>query len=418
MSKKLLITLAVGLFLTAGTLTAIRFAKGYRFSLKEKKVTETGLLVANSFPTGASVYINDKLTTATNDTLNLPPGDYQVKIVKDGYIPWEKNLKIERELVTQTSTRLFPAVPSLNSLTYTGALNVTPSPDGEKIAFVVASASASPKNGLWVLNLTNKPLSFSKDSNQVSNHIPTFDLNQVKLVWSPDSSQVLAWNEKDSFLLDTNKLNDLTTQPDVTAKLSLILNDWEEQIRLKNKEKIIKLPEFFQEMATTSAKNIFFSPDGEKLMYTATASATIPKNLIPSLPASNNQPEQRMIEPGNIYVYDLKEDKNFFITKSDPNQDKKDKTAMEIRLENISNQYFPLNLQSVQWFPSSNHVIQIDQDKIIVMEYDGTNQDSVYAGPFKNNFTFPWPDGSKIIILTSLNTDSPLPPNLYTIDLK
>jgi len=283
---------------------------------------------------------------------------------------------------------------------------------------VVASASASPKNGLWVLNLTNKPLSFSKDSNQVSNHIPTFDLNQVKLVWSPDSSQVLAWNEKDSFLLDTNKLNDLTTQPDVTAKLSLILNDWEEQIRLKNKEKIIKLPEFFQEMATTSAKNIFFSPDGEKLMYTATASATIPKNLIPSLPASNNQPEQRMIEPGNIYVYDLKEDKNFFITKSDPNQDKKDKTAMEIRLENISNQYFPLNLQSVQWFPSSNHVIQIDQDKIIVMEYDGTNQDSVYAGPFKNNFTFPWPDGSKIIILTSLNTDSPLPPNLYTIDLK
>ena len=84
MNKRLAITILIALFLAGTTFLAIKFAKGARFNFKEKKITETGLLVANSYPTGASVLLNGKLTTATNDTLNIPPDDYQVKIIKDG----------------------------------------------------------------------------------------------------------------------------------------------------------------------------------------------------------------------------------------------------------------------------------------------------------------------------------------------
>lgn len=437
-NKKFIITIAVLAFLITGTLIAIRFAKGYRLDLSQKKVTETGLLVTNSFPTGASVYINDKLTTATDDTLNLPPGNYQVKISKDGYIPWEKNLVIEKELVTQANARLFPAVPDLKALTYTGALNITPSPNGEKIAYVIASASASLKNGLWVLNLQDKTLAFSKDSQQVAEASPNIDLTQAKLYWSPSGSQILVKNEQNSFLLNINKLNNLTTQEDVTATLPLILDDWEEELQIKTEEKIKKLPLEMQQIATNSAKNLFFSPDGEKLLYKAVKDNIIPENLIPPLPASNNQPEQRNIKTGNIYVYDLKEDKNFFIKQSqnqekdednskeeqnskttNQNQEENTKTKLTVsqRLNNIENIHFPLKVQKVQWFPTSNHLLLLN-DKIELMEYDGTNKAVVYAGPFEKEFVFPSPNGSRILILTTLNPDSPLPPNLYAIDLK
>jgi len=417
MNKKLLITIVIALFLIAGTTVAIYFAKGYRLNLKKKKVQETGLLVANSNPEGASVYLDGKLTTATDDTLNLPPKDYRVKIIKDGYLPWEKVLTIEKELVKQTEARLFPAAPDLKALTFTGALDPIPSPDGEKIAFVVASASASPKNGLWITDLVSRPLLFTKNSKQIAANTTDFDFTNCQLVWSPDSKEVLALNENHTFLLNIDNFNDLTTQPEATARLSLILDDWEEELALKKEEQFKKLPQFMEQIATSSAKNIYFSPDEEKLLYTATASATLPEGLLPQLPASNDQPETRIIEASNIYVYDLKEDKNFHLTSVKENKEK-EKSPLQQRLTKIQNQYSASAVQPIQWFPTSRHLILTGKDKIIILEYDGTNQTSVYAGPFEDSFVYPWPDGSKLLILASLNPQSDLPANLYVIDLK
>ncbi|MFC1711772.1 PEGA domain-containing protein [Patescibacteria group bacterium] len=416
MNKRFIITILITIFLVAGTFFAIRFAKGYRLDFKDKKVTETGLLVVNSFPTGASVYIDDKLTTATNDTLNLPPKSYKIKVVKDGFISWEKVLKVEKELVTQTNTRLFPSVPNLSSLTTTGAVNLTPSPDGEKLAYAVASASATPKNGLYILDLTNRPLSFSRPSKQIAKNISGFDSAEVKLVWAPNSQQLLAWTKNSVYLLDTDKLNDLSTQPDVTARLPIILDEWEEELSLTMKEQLAKLPEFMQQVATESAAHVYFSPDEERLLYTATASATLPEGLISTPPATSTQPQERMLEPKKIYVYDIKEDKNFYL--ADTKVEKLEKTGLEKRLNAVQNLYSPLNVSKIQWFPTSQHLMQILEDKIVILEFDGTNKATIYAGPFNNSFTYPWPDGSKLIILTSLNSDSPAPPNLYTINLK
>ena len=434
MNKRLLITIGVGFFLLAGTLGAIQFAKGYRLNLKNGKVAGTGLLVANSFPKGASVFINDKLTTATDDTLNLPPGDYHIKIVKDGFIPWEKNLKLKKELVAQTNAHLFPAVPDLKGLTHAGALNLTPSPDGQKIAFSVASASARLKNGLWILDLSGSPLSFSQEPRQIVQTSSIFDFTNAQFTWSPNSKQILAKDKTGTVLMDTDRSNDPKNLTDVTAKLPLILQDWEEQLELKRKRQWEKLPEEMQKIASESAKNVYFSPDEEKMIYRMVKSAIIPEKLIPPLPASNTQPENRELEPEKIYVYDLKEDRNFLIAKNAKTEDTDAKTlkdtsevmldgsskenALEVRLKAIRDQYSPLGVEQLQWFPTSRHLILTKADKITILEYDNTNLAAVYAGPFEESFVYPWPDGSKLLILTTLNPSSPLPPNLYAIDLK
>jgi len=414
---RLLIVISIFILLTFGTFFAIKFAKGYRPSFKSKTLQGTGLLSANSFPTGASVFINQKLTTATDDTLNLPPGEYQVKIAKDGYIPWEKTLQLQAELVTQTNTRLFPAVPDLKPLTFSGALNPIPSPDGQKIVFAVNNATTDVKNGLYILDLLDRPFSLKSDPRQIVRNSSQFDFIQAQLTWSPNSSEILATINPDkpnqaNILLNINSFNDADDYKDVTAQLPIIITEWNELLDKKYQERLLQLPDFFQQIATQSASMFFWSPDEEKLMYTATASAQIPENLITPLPASSTQPEQRALEPNNLYIYDIKEDKNFLIT-AIPSI-----TPTDSPLSNLSHRYSPITLHHIQWYPDSSHVIIIESDKLIISEYDATNQHIVYAGPFTESFVFPWPNGSRLITLISFNDNSDMPPNLYSINLK
>src|SRR5258706_14247852 len=90
---------------TIGTV-AIFYAKGYR--VNKNTITPNGLFVANSDPTGAQLLVNNELKSATNATITLPPGTYDVTIKKDGYIPWNKKIAIEKEVVTEIDASLFP----------------------------------------------------------------------------------------------------------------------------------------------------------------------------------------------------------------------------------------------------------------------------------------------------------------------
>lgn len=398
---RILIALLALVVISASTLLAIKFAKGYRPSLKTKTLQGTGLLAANSYPRGASVFINDKLTTATDDTLNLPPSDYKVRVQKDGYIPWEKTLSVEAELVTQTNARLFPAVPTLTPVTFSGALKPLPAPDGQKIVFAVANATSDSKNGLYILDLADRPFGLNSDPRQITRTSPRYDLVNARLSWSPDSNQILAIiNEGKvdaaTVLLDQSRFNDIAELNDATARLPVILAEWQEVVDLKNHEKIVGLPELMQPVATQSA-GLAFAPEPEKLLYVPSEELTLPANLIPPLPASSTQSQQRHIQPGNIYVYDLEEDKNFWIAS----------------VADTSEVF-----KKIQWYPDSRHLMIVEDKKIIIAEYDGTNRHTVYAGPFSGEFAYPWSNGSSLLILASLNGGSSLPPNLYSINLK
>ena len=150
-NRRPLYTLFSAIFVILGSIIAIRFAQGYRLSIQKRAVQGTGLLVSNSFPNGAQVFVSGKLVTATDDNIYLEPGQYEIEIIKDGYSSWRKQLNIESELVTQTNAQLFRLVPGLTPLTFTGVTYISPSPDGEKILFQTSSASARLKNGLYVL---------------------------------------------------------------------------------------------------------------------------------------------------------------------------------------------------------------------------------------------------------------------------
>ena len=135
LGSRVVYTLLSIVIIALGSYLAIQYARGSWRVTNKGIVANTGLLNVNSFPTGAQVFIDDKLITATDDTIYLEPDTYQVKIIKEGYSPWYKALTVQSELVTQSNALLFPSAPSITPLTFTGIDNVNPSPDGQKVLF-------------------------------------------------------------------------------------------------------------------------------------------------------------------------------------------------------------------------------------------------------------------------------------------
>ncbi|MFA5163502.1 MAG: PEGA domain-containing protein [Patescibacteria group bacterium] len=105
------------LFIILTSYTSL-YATGYQLNLRgpwrlKRLIVKTGTLAINSQPSGASIYINDKKqsdfswknfngkTLATPAKIkSLAPGEYEIRLEKDGYWPWEKRLNINAEQTT------------------------------------------------------------------------------------------------------------------------------------------------------------------------------------------------------------------------------------------------------------------------------------------------------------------------------
>ena len=125
------------------------YARGYRLdfsSLTSKgiiKFQPNGILVIKSDPDGASVYIDGILKTATNATISISPGTYDVEVRREGYFTWYKRLTIERRDHYSGKRFSFSKMClSLSPITFSGAQNPVASEDGTRIAYI-------DKDGLW-----------------------------------------------------------------------------------------------------------------------------------------------------------------------------------------------------------------------------------------------------------------------------
>lgn len=404
MRKQIVISALILLFILVATTLVILYGKGYQFDFNKgnPNIAGTGLLVATSNPDGAQVFVNGHLTTATDNTINLSPGTYDVKIVKEGYLPWEKTLIVKDEVVTKADALLFPTAPKLESITNLGAWNPVLDPSHTKIAYTVASQSAT-KNGIYILDTTVRPiLTLQSSSSQIIDDTLS-NFSDAKLEWSPDGSELLATISAQTlpttYLLQTNGFNQ--SPQDVTETLANVNASWDKQKTEKEKALVDGLPKTLKQVVESDFQVIDWSPDETKILYVASQSAQIPIIISPRLIGTDSTPEVRNIEKGGVYVYDIKEDRNYKIVDSLPN-------------EESLNIYSPSPLM---WFPDSLHLIYVHNKKIDIMEYDAQNRTTIYAGPFIDDYVFPWSDGSRIVILTDLGNPNTAP-NLYTVDLK
>jgi len=379
------------------------YARGYRFSLDELKFLPNGLFVIKSVPDGAQLVINGNLISATNTTLDLKPGTYDVTVRKDNFIDWKKRLVIDKEVVTEVTVHLFRSTPSLSSVTFSGSLNPVPSYDLSKIAFIVPSdpnSGIADKEGLWVIEAVNLPIGFAQDPKRITDG----NLLEADLIWSPDGREILFETSTGSYLIDTGTFTPQSQRVNIRQSRSEILAKWE-QVRLKeHNSQLRKLPEELSEILSSRSSSFLFSPDEDMVLYTASASAVVPKGLKNELPGASTQKEDRELKEGSIYVYDIEEDRNFLI----------DSTPSDLVLggEVIDNPK-----RRLSWFATSRHLVLAEKDKVTIMDYDATNRQVVYSGSYVTPHAFPTLSIDRLLILTNLGANSSLP-NLYSLSLK
>lgn len=410
MVKRILIAFITMVIIGAVAYGLISYGKGYRFNFEEKSLSPTGILSVSSFPEKSSIFINSKLTSATNASLTLNPGWYNVRITKEGYEAWEKKIKIQAEVVTQVDALLIPTNPSLRALTVAGVENPTVAPSSTKVAYIISSDDATvsgttkSKIGLWVLDLKNGPLGGRYDPKQIFQTSNSYDWKNAQIIWSPDERQlILGFVNHDpktktdtispAFSFSTDVMQ--TDSVDISPSLSYLLDDWNATNKEKLDNLLMALPVSLQTFFLQNTSDIRFSPDETKILYTATASATLQPVISPPLIGSNTTEEIRKINTGKYYIYDIKEDKNFLIS---------------------DNKIYPKN-SSLIWYNDSKHIIMVDKDTIYIVDYDGTNKKTVYSGPFQDGIVFTLPSGGKLGILTNFNKPQN-PPNFYELDLR
>jgi hypothetical protein len=405
--RQLFLTIGIICFLLIGTTLMVLYGRGYRFGFENGKpdLSKTGILAAKSTPDGAQVYIDDELRAATNENINLSPGTYKIRIQKDGYFPWQKTIRIQEEVVTLATARLFPIAPELDSITTIGVLNPVLDPTKTKIAYQVASQSASKKNGIYVFDMSSNPvLALQGASRQIADDTRDI-LSGANILWAPDGQFLIASTSSlvglpTSYQLRSQSFNE--NPQDVSAVLQNIELEWDEEKTQKERALNNRLRRQARTLIADNFTIIEWAADNTKILYQAKRSAELPLIIKPRLIGINNLTEERRIQKDAVYVYDIKEDTNFKILDALPDD---------------CNLFVSCPSLPVQWFPDSNHIIHVANSRIDIVQYDGTNRTTVYAGPFISTHVFPWPDSSRIVILTNLNNPSILP-NLYTISLK
>lgn len=388
MTKWRLIMFVLTIFVVSfvGTF-AILYARGYRLGVKENnlEISPRGLLVANSDPNGAQVIVNGELKTATNATLSLSPGEYTVIVKKEGFIPWQKQITIRQEEVTQIDVFLIQSAPSLTPLTFTGVFNPQPTVDLAKIAYGVYDEENPERSGLWILETVNLPLGFNRDPRRITDG----DLTAATWEWSPDGREILLTTKTGTFLLPTGEYTPATARVNVT-KLEAVHSEWKEKQDKQLASQVTKLPDEFEATFKAHATDIAFSPDETRILYTASGTATIAPGVVKPFPGSSTQKEERTLSDGMQYVYDLKEDRNFAVG---------GKT------------------EKLYWLANSLNVVSIQETSISVLDYDGTNRQVVFAGSFSYPHAYPSTNPNRLMILTNFGSKDSLP-NLYWLSLK
>jgi hypothetical protein len=438
--RRTLSVFVVGTFIVFVAFLVIFFARGYRFTFTNSKLNlenlsfhSQGILVANSAPQNAQIYINDKFNSLTSQNIYLFPGEYKVTIRKEGYSDWQKMFKIKGEVVSRVDAQLFSKNPSLAPLSNNGVVAPQLSPSKETIAYLTLpnpnqDPALEENSGLITANVNSNTFSIFRQ-NQVlvptSKLPPGTVLEKTRILFSPNEKNLLVFfhNEEDVllnvFLVNTNGNGQFL---DVSLSyLNLLTNYRAEDRELKN-----KIANGFKSKIRQTLKEaayiIDLSPDKSKILYLATESATLKRTIIPPLIGSTPTTEERSLQSGNLYIYDAKEDKNYALNIFN----KADKLVLLQTLQGILEEEMVSEesylkeaalFQKVLWFNDSRHLAVIDSETINLIEFDGTNKTLVYSGPFVDKFLALSKD-DRLIILTNINPRKNALADLYTVSVK
>jgi len=312
------------LFLIIAPITVF-YSLGWRFNWTTKKIVQTGVFYFKVWPKNAQVYLNGEFKKKTDIFFssayidNLLPGQYEIKIKKDGYYDWKKTLEIKKKEVTEgKNIVLIPQNPNFNLLSEK-IKDFFFSPNKEKVIL------KEEENEIWSLKL------FDLDRNVKSHLINETDVSKGKvelidLRFSPDSKDILLklglkeniyyyLLETDSSPAKLSKIDYLDSpdqiyfHPQNSKKLFISQEATLNEVDLENKE---ILPPLLENIVVFSINgdNIYYLDDSGSFLKTDFSAQKKEKlNIIP-FSLKKETPYEIIISASKIFI---KEDNVLYI---------------------------------------------------------------------------------------------------------
>ncbi|MFA5029237.1 MAG: PEGA domain-containing protein [Patescibacteria group bacterium] len=181
--RRLIYVFFIVVFLLAAP-AVILYTQGYRYNLKKSRVQKTGIFIISSLPRRANIYLNGEPFPNTTPARleNILPGDYEVKLTKDGYHDWQKKLTVLENSTTFAEKIILWKNSQPVSLSSVSPSDWLTAPDQKKAAIIN-------KNQLLFLDFSDGKL------------LPLADLSQYSTVslegWSNTSKKILVKTSPD-----------------------------------------------------------------------------------------------------------------------------------------------------------------------------------------------------------------------------
>lgn len=405
-------------FTTLAVLSVVSFAvfflaSGYTLNRQSGRIEKTGMVVVKSDPDVAKIYVDGALISATNATVaNLKPGAHKIRLDKEGFAVWQKEILVKEELVTEVNAVLVPLTPKLLPLTVNGVSAPALSRDGERIAFFSSNVQTP---GIWFLPLAGRTL---LNLSQSSPKLLIADSGQksfsagTDIQWSPDDSEILAQlNRQGYYLISVSQIP--SSSFTATSSAEPALARWRETELTSRQgllDKIAVAPEIAQ--SAVEAKTLW-AQNGKRFLYQKEGSNKIEYHvydLASPLPVGgqNDYLSLTVDRASNLKVSWYSDSNHLLLF------------SCQKFAETPSVTPAPANSRTTSTTNVSNSVtssgVGCREGAVELIEIDGTNRTLVYKGAVYSDQVFPSPDGSQLIILTSFNPDSE--PNLYAISLR
>lgn len=199
-------------FLIAAPLIVF-YATGISYDFQNGGPVKTGVLVANTEPADAKVYLDGKLAgTSPLKEKFISPGEHTILVEKDGYFPWKKRLEIKPGKVTWITSDIENII----------LLKQTP-----KENVIAQNVLDFAFTGNTIYYLSPGSIAVVKNEKYEDTQITSLPNDLNKILLSPDGSKALisGANKTIIFNINDSKVTDLSNQVSSTALNSFSNNN-------------------------------------------------------------------------------------------------------------------------------------------------------------------------------------------------
>ena len=185
----------------------LALANGYKPFFNDGKISfqRTGMIIANSKPQGADVYINGKYTGSKTSypflsvrITSLKPGDHQIQIKKTGYKTWEKLVEVRANFVTWANyVLLFPEKLDPHPIADIKSMSVQDNSKNNRY-YVMSSTNTKGQTELYFYDVSanTKKLVWPISKTPIEPWLVNPQVTKAEI--SPDNNKLLVWVKKDN----------------------------------------------------------------------------------------------------------------------------------------------------------------------------------------------------------------------------